>query len=187
MYGLSIFSEIDKNFNHIIAMISVIRSPHSFHPTTWCRHAEIPCQDIVCQARVNARIMHELPWITILWSRVRWFTDDFHEWRSHEWKSLANHLTRDQNIVIHGNEYIILFLTRCFMSWTHSSAKNDRRSFSSPLSPTWPRKVFSALALWRHHRWSVTSGEREVLALWRYIRQLFLHAQIGAKAIFTSE
>ena len=29
--------------------------------------------------------------------------------------------------------------------------------------------------------------ERGVLALWRHIRRLFLHAQIGAKAIFTSE
>ena len=24
--------------------------------------------------------MHELPWITIFWSRVRWFANDFHEW-----------------------------------------------------------------------------------------------------------
>ena len=32
------------------------------------------------------KIMHELPWITIFWSRVRWFGNDFHEWRSHEWK-----------------------------------------------------------------------------------------------------
>ena len=31
------------------------------------------------------------------------------------------------------------------------------------------------------------SREHEVLALWRHIRQLFLQAQIGAKAIFTSE
>ena len=34
---------------------------------------------------------------------------------------------------------------------------------------------------------SVTSRERGVLALCRHIRRLFLHAQIGAKAIFTSE
>ena len=43
------------------------------------------------------------------------------------------------------------------------------------------------LVLRRHHRWSVTSREREVQALWRHIRRLFLHAQIGTKAIFTSE
>ena len=45
----------------------------------------------------------------------------------------------------------------------------------------------SDLALWRHHSWSVTSREREVLALWRDIRRLFLHAQIGPKAIFTND
>ena len=46
-------------------------------------------------------------WVTVnndFWPRVRWFANDFHEWRSHEWKSLvrhswkslANHLTSDQ-------------------------------------------------------------------------------------------
>ena len=45
----------------------------------------------------------------------------------------------------------------------------------------------SDLVLWRHHSWSVTSRECRTLALWRHIRRLFLHAQIGAKAIFTSE
>ena len=56
--------------------------------------------------------MHELPWITILWSRVKRFANYFHEWRSHEWKSLANRITSDHKIVIHGDECIILFLTR---------------------------------------------------------------------------
>ena len=42
------------------------------------------------------RIMHELPWITIFWSRVRRFDSDFHSWRSHEWKSLPNHLASDK-------------------------------------------------------------------------------------------
>ena len=37
--------------------------------------------------------MHELPWITIFVSRVRRFAKAFHEWRSHEWKSLANRIT----------------------------------------------------------------------------------------------
>ena len=60
--------------------------------------------------------MHELPRITIFGSRVRRFANDFHEWRSHEWKSLANRITSDQKIVIHGNECIILFLTRYFTS-----------------------------------------------------------------------
>ena len=126
-------------------------------------------------------------WVTVnndFWSRVRWFANDFHEWRSHEWKSLVNYLTSDHKIVLHGNKCIILFLTRYFMSWTHHSAINKHRSLISPLSI---RTVFSYWTLWRHHSWSVTSREREALALWRHIRQLFLHAQIGAKAIFTSE
>ena len=146
--------------------------------------------------------MHELPWITIFGSRVRRFANDFHEWRSHEWKSLANPLTSDTKIVrhewkslanpltsdpkivIHGKECIILFLARYFMFWTHNSAKNNYWSLIWPLSP---RTAFSDLVLWRHHSWSVMSHERTALALWRHIRQLLLYAQIGAKAIFTSE
>ena len=127
------------------------------------------------------RIMQELSWITIFWSRVRWFANDFHEWRSHSWKSLANHLTSDPKIVIHGNECIILFLTRYFMLWTHNSAINNHRSLILPSSP---RTLFSVLALWRHHSWSVMSHK---LALWRHIGWLLLHMQIGAKAIFISE
>ena len=40
---------------------------------------------------------------------MRWFAKDFHSWLRHSWKSLANHLTHDQNIVIHGNSCIILY------------------------------------------------------------------------------
>ena len=112
-------------------------------------------------------------------SRVRRFGNDFHSW-----KSLPNRLTSDKKIVIHGNECIILFLTRYFMSWTHKSAKNYHRALISPLLP---RAAFSDRALWRHHNWSVTSCERELLVLLRHICLLSLHAQVGAKAIFTSE
>ena len=56
--------------------------------------------------------MHESPWITIFGSRVRRFANNFHEWRSHEWKLLAKRITSDPKIVIHGNECIIIFLTR---------------------------------------------------------------------------
>ena len=86
--------------------------------------------------------------------------------------------------VIHSNEYIILPLT-LYLSWTENfAAKSNHRSLISPLSP---RNIFSDLALWRHHSWSVTSRERELLALWRHIRRLFLHAQNGTKAIVTNE
>ena len=43
-------------------------------------------------------------------------------WR-HGWKSLVNRITSDPKIVIHGNECIILFLTRYFMSLTHNFRK----------------------------------------------------------------
>ena len=102
-------------------------------------------------------------------SRVKIIAESPHEW---------------QKIVIHGNECIILFLTRYFVSWTHKSAKNHNRALVSPLLP---RAAFSDRALWRHHNWSVTSCEHEILVLWRHICLLSLHAQIGAKAIFTSE
>ena len=97
----------------------------------------------------------------------------FHEWWSHEWKSLPNRLTSDKKILIHSNECIILFLTRYFMSWTHISAKNYHRVLISPLLPM---AAFSDRALWRHHNWSVTSCEREILVLWRHICLLSLHA-----------
>ena len=102
-------------------------------------------------------------------SRVKIIADSPHEW---------------QKIVIHGNECIILFLTRYFMSWTHKSAKKYHRALISPLLP---RAAFSDRALWRQHNWSVTSCVREILVLWRHICLLSLHAQVGAKAIFTSE
>ena len=138
------------------------------------------------QIRLGKEIKNNA-WVTVnndFLSRVRRFGNDFHDWRSHEWKSLPNHLTSDKKIVIHGNECIILFLTRYFMSWTHKSAENYHRALISPLLP---RAAFSDRALWRHHNWSVTSCEHEILVLWRHICLLSLHAQIGAKAIFTSE
>ena len=107
-----------------------------------------------------------------------------HEWGDLPIISWANRITSDPQIVIHGNECIILFITRYFMSWTHNSAKNNYRLLISPLSP---RTVFSGLTLWRHQSWSVTPCVRVVLALWCHIRRLLLHVQIGIKAIFISE
>ena len=87
------------------------------------------------------RIMHELPWITIFGSRVRRFSNDFHEWRGYDWKSLAKRITSVPKIVIHGNDCIFLFLTRHFMFWTYNSAEYIHyRSLISPLSL---RTVFS--------------------------------------------
>ena len=79
---------------------------------------------------------------------------------------------------------LFYFLHAILCPGSHNSAKNHHRSLISQLSP---RTAFSDFTLWRHHCWSVTSREREILALWRHICRLSLHAQIGAKAIFTSE
>ena len=56
------------------------------------------------------RIMYELPRITNFGARMRRVANHFHEWRSHEWKSLVNRFTSDPRSVIHGNRYIISFL-----------------------------------------------------------------------------
>ena len=144
--------------------------------------------------------MHELPWITILGSRVMRFANDFHSWLRHSWKSLANRLTLG-DFVTRENHWqiaslvtpkslftvtnvLFYFLHAILCHGTHDSAKSHHPWLISQLSP---RAAFSDFALWRHHSWSVTSREHETLALWRHIRRLFLHAQIGAKAIFTSE
>ena len=39
-------------------------------------------------------------------------------------------IARDHKIVIDGDEYIILFLTRYFMSWAHNSTNNDIAHFA---------------------------------------------------------
>ena len=72
------------------------------------------------------------------------------------------------------------FLHATFCPWTYNSAKKQLLIAGIVI-------VFSDLALRRHHSWSVMSRERGAVALWRHIRRLFLHAHIGAIAIFTSE
>ena len=64
------------------------------------------------------------------------------------------------------------------MPWTYDNSLKTiiDRSFSQV-----------AFDLWRHHSWSVTSRERDVLIVGRHIRRLFLYVQIGAQLIFTSE
>ena len=61
--------------------------------------AELYVQDI--RERARNKIIHSLSWMR--------FAIDFHPWLRHSWKSLANRLTRDTNIVIRGNSCIILY------------------------------------------------------------------------------
>ena len=88
---------------------------------------------------------------------------------SHEWQNGYSRLP------IH---YFISY-TQNLMPWIHKSARNNHRSIISPVSQ---RTLISDLALWRHH--TVTSRERGIMALWRRIRWLFLHSQIGAMLIY---
>ena len=56
-------------------------------------------------------MIHSLPWITIFGSLVMRFANNFHSWLRHSWKLLANRLTCDPKIVIHGNSCIILYIS----------------------------------------------------------------------------
>ena len=70
-------------------------------------------------------------WQQFIYNNV-WVTGNNNFW-GHEWddlsmivmsdESLANSIKSDQKLVIHGNECIIIFLTRYFTPWTYNSAK----------------------------------------------------------------
>ena len=56
------------------------------------------------------------------------FANDFHSWLRHSWKSLANRLTRDPKIIIHGNSCIILYLYNEFEKYTFRITATSPRS-----------------------------------------------------------
>ena len=97
--------------------------------------------------------------------------------------SFANRITSEQKSLFTAT-YVLFYFLHAILYIEYTSANNNHRSLISQLSP---RTVFSDLALWRHHGWSVSSSEREILTSSLYIRRLFLHAQIDAKAIFNNE
>ena len=99
------------------------------HQPFWCWRQNIPgelgqypgcwCPDHLCHQVSNGNLVLNMmdiknnAWVTVnndFWSRVRRFANNFHEWQSQEWRSLANRLTSDPQIVIHGNKCIISFL-----------------------------------------------------------------------------
>ena len=65
-------------------------------------------------------------------------------------QSLANRLTRDQKIVIHGNECIIFFLTRYIMSWSHNPAKQSSIAQFATVTKDDPFCDVTTVDLWRH-------------------------------------
>ena len=123
-----------------------------------------------------------------------WVTVNNDFWLDHELGDLPiNFVTRENCWQIASwTTQKSLFLRQrmnCFISYTllYVLKKNSAKTnYRSPISPLSLRTVFTDLVFWRHHSQSVASRELGVLALWRHIRRLFLQAQIGAKAIFTS-
>ena len=118
------------------------------------------------------RIMHELPWITIF---------------GHKWGDLplANHITSDKKLLFTVTN--VLFISYMLFYVLNIQFHLKKNNNWSPISPFSLGAIVSDLALWPHHNWFVMTCDREVLALRHHIRQLFLHAQIGTKAIFTSD
>ena len=96
-------------WRHNVKSEKTVPSDNGEMSDRWLFVAERYVQDIY--QRVRNKKIYSLPWITIFGSLVRWFANDFHSWLRHSWKSLANYLTRDQNIVIHGNSCIILYVS----------------------------------------------------------------------------
>ena len=66
--------------------------------------------------------------------------NDFHKWRSHDWKSLASRITRNPKIVIHGNEFIILYVL-------HKAIDRGRRQ--------------TDVVMLSYHQWSPMASSRE--------------------------
>ena len=69
--------------------------------------------EIVCSVHKIACKKHNNTFITLnndLGPFMMRFTNDFHSWLRHSWKSIANRLTCDPKIVIHGNSCIILYI-----------------------------------------------------------------------------
>ena len=112
-------------------------------------------------------IIHELPSITIFLSWVMWFArvkiigKSHHEWQKKSLFTVTNVLLNFAYAIL-CPEYIILLKES---SVAHFAIVAKESLF-------W-------LSIVTSHSWSVTSHEREVLVLWRHIRRLFLHAQIG--------
>ena len=125
----------------------IIQPPYCNELSTQCGTVmiwTILCVVITTDALWNEiwRIMHGVTWIMIFWSCERWFANEFY-------LSLINIFVKSphlwpKKIIIHGNECIIMFLTCCFISMTHNSAKNNHPSLMLPLLA---RTVFSDSAL----------------------------------------
>ena len=111
------------------AFCATIGYTHWTHQRMLCiRHGNKGTQ--FCPQNVEKyRITYGSLWKT-MFLRVRWFVNYCVEWRSHEWKLLANHLTSGQKLVIHDRQSIFYFLNALtrFMTqrnrWTMMTSSN---------------------------------------------------------------
>ena len=99
--------------------------------------------------------MHELPWIKIFLSRVRQFGNDFHEWRSHEWKSLPNSLTSDKKKALFMVTNVLFYFLHTILCHEHTNPLRTiiERSFRH-CCQGWPFLTehcdVTTIDLWRH-------------------------------------
>ena len=92
--------------------------------------------------------MYGLLWIAIL---VRGFGNDFHDWRSHEWKSMASRVTNghySREPIYFIISYTLFYVLDIEKTITHFAIVAKDRLF---------------LVFWRHWRWHVTSRGGQVL------------------------
>ena len=117
-------------------------SPIWWHFVKWCR---IMVCFVWC-IKNNA-------WVIVnneFWVRIEAICQSFSRVTKSREKIFGKSFHEDPKIVIHGNECIISFLTRYFMCWTHTSAKNNYRSLISPKEERDKTlKHFSMFFLWR--------------------------------------
>ena len=99
-------------------------------------------------------MIHSLSWITIFGSLVMRFANDFHSWLRHSWKLLANRLTRDPKIVVHGNSCIILYVLHfCLLRYSHKVvflyfAVGLKKIIHSSSTWKWPTKEKEWYIIW---------------------------------------
>ena len=139
-----------------------------------------------------------VPFITILEIKNNvWVTMNNDFW-GHEWGDLPIIFTSDEvtsenhwQIASRVTQKSLLMVTNALFYFLHTIWCSEHTIPLKQLSfadfAIVAKDSLFWLVLWRHHSWSVTSSECRTLALWCHIRRLFLHLQICAKAIFTSE
>ena len=87
-------------------------------------------------------------------ARVRWFANDLHEWCSHEWKSLANHITSDQKSLFAVKNILFYFLHAILWSEHTIPLKTiiDRSFYHCRQEQSFPTLHYdvTTVDLWRH-------------------------------------